>query len=105
MKWHWDHVEWHWWESPTFKTGEYLYWFWWCNWLRYRESRFIGLSRDWYDGPIVSFGFWWFSMVWRTRNSWAPLDFCTEEAKARWMNRPWIVRWFFGMQSYEEMTG
>lgn len=34
---------------------------WWLfNWLP-KEYRYLGYSYDWYDGPIHSFGFWFFN--------------------------------------------
>jgi hypothetical protein len=34
---------------------------WWLfNWLP-REARYWGYSKDWYNGPIYSFGFWYFN--------------------------------------------
>lgn len=33
----------------------------WFNWLP-REYRYVGLIETWYDGPIYSFGFWFFNV-------------------------------------------
>lgn len=34
------------------------------NWLP-PGCRYLGYAQDWYDGPISSFGFWWFNICWR----------------------------------------
>ena len=46
-------------------TEQYpLYHFYWWNWLP-PYLRYLGYAQDWYDGPMSSFGFWWFNWGWR----------------------------------------
>lgn len=39
----------------------YKFYFWPINWLP-RGHRYLGYRRDWYDGPLFSYGFWWFNV-------------------------------------------
>lgn len=34
------------------------------NWLP-PKHRYWGYRKDWYDGPMSSFGFWFFNVGWR----------------------------------------
>lgn len=50
-------------EEPRFvERGFYLTPF---NWLR-PDIRYWGYRNDWYDGPLPSFGFWFFNINWGT---------------------------------------
>lgn len=42
-------------------NGPYFYPF---NYLRNKELRYWGYESNWYDGPIHSFGFWFFNASW-----------------------------------------
>jgi len=50
------------------------YWFYWWNWLP-KKLRYFGHGRDWYDGPIGHFGFWWINWSWSTRWTKPPKEF------------------------------
>jgi hypothetical protein len=34
---------------------------WWWNWLP-KKFRYFGYSKDWYNGPIYSFGLWYINV-------------------------------------------
>lgn len=100
MKWHRDHVEW----APYMRPDgveAYQCWFYFTpNWLP-SELRYFGLCRDWHDGPIISFGFWWFNVAWSALSSAPPFDFCDKSEQAKWAGRPRWVRRVCGMESYQ----
>lgn len=68
VKWHWDHVEWGPFgpdkDSPE-PYGYQFYIYWAPNWLP-KEYRYWGIEKYWYDGPHISFGFWFFNISWST---------------------------------------
>lgn len=41
------------------------HYFCWWNWLD-KDIRYWGFEQDWYDGPLSSFGFWFFNWSWDT---------------------------------------
>lgn len=63
--------------AKFYKTGvnwggpeeDHWYHFYWWNWLP-PELRYIGYVQDWYDGPMSSFGFWFFNWTWRGPFTW-----------------------------------
>lgn len=52
------------------------YHFYWFNYLP-ENLRFIGYEQLWYDGPLSSFGFWFFTIAWR-------LPFTSHNGKGGW---------------------
>lgn len=45
------------------------YGIWWFNWLA-KDIRYWGYEEAWYDGPLPSFGFWFFNISWVLPWSW-----------------------------------
>lgn len=73
MKLYWEGIEW-----GEYRPGHYQYYVYWWNWLQ-PKHRYIGLKRIWYDGPHVSFGFWFFNWTWSTHWSKPPKGFRREK--------------------------
>lgn len=63
-----DGIQWNWWYCEKYPSqSEYLYYFYWWNWLS-PTSRYWGYYSLYYDGVHHSFGFWFFNWSW----NWVP---------------------------------
>ncbi len=57
MRIHWSGIEW------GGRHGD-DWWVWLWNWLP-PELRYFGYRKDWYDGPLSHFGWWFGNVSWR----------------------------------------
>jgi hypothetical protein len=97
MRVRYDGIDWGWFDYPDGGRGDYqFYILWWPNWLG-QENRYWGVQRYYYDGPHVSFGFWFFNVSWSAWRSLPPLEMMSEECQAKWLARPKALRWIMGL--------
>jgi hypothetical protein len=57
-----------WWFGVEWKKHEtydiYIRYFYPFTYIKRKEDRYWGYREDWYDGPLPSFGFWFFLVSW-----------------------------------------
>jgi hypothetical protein len=70
---------------PNFLSKEYRYW---------------GLQKYWFDGPHISFGFWFFNITWCTQWSVPPIEFCNELYQRRYWVRE-LYRAYYKQKALE----
>ena len=99
MKLSLDGIEW-----GAYKFGDGIAYQFYINWspnLLAPENRYWGLERIYYDGPHVTFGFWFFNIGWSTWHSLPPFEFLSGPYKEKWSKRPRWLRRLMAMEAYE----
>jgi hypothetical protein len=65
-------------------------WYWLTLFRAAKGHRHIGPCMDYYDGPLYTFGFWWFNLFWVLPWDWANPDW--ENRDLWYTDKKWLKK-------------